>query len=54
MLENHQKICKTLKKYIDIVLIMLLAFLSIKKGGFYKTDNLEFNLLVILLLILKI
>lgn len=40
------KIYKCIKSIIDIVLVVLLLFLSIKKGGFYKTDNLIFNLIV--------
>ncbi len=38
-----------LKSLIDIILILFLVILSIKKGGFYKTDCLSFNLVIIAL-----
>lgn len=45
-IDNVDSISKKIKNAVDIILIILLAFLSIKKGGFYKNDNLEFNLIV--------
>lgn len=44
----------TLKKIIDYVLVFLLFILSIKKGGFYKSDTIFFNLGVNILAIFSI
>lgn len=43
---NINIISKKIKKIVDFILIILLILLSIKKGGFYKTDSLEFNLII--------
>lgn len=44
--ELEMKLKNVLKSFVDIILIVFLVILSIKKGGFYKTDSLTFNLVV--------
>lgn len=43
-----------IKKIIDYILIFSIFVLSIKKGGFYKTDSIGFNLVITLVGILYI
>ncbi|MEG2646174.1 MAG: hypothetical protein RSA08_04000, partial [Clostridia bacterium] len=38
-----------IQNVIDIIIMVLLAFIGIKKGGFYKTDSLIFELLITIL-----
>lgn len=41
-----------LYEILGFILIILLAFISIKKGGFYKSDNLNFHLFVEILAVI--
>ena len=55
---EKKKIYNVLKNIFDIIIIVLLFILSIKKGGFYKYDTLFFNLGILIIgtiyLILKL
>lgn len=44
MEKKKNKIYSVIKNIFDIIIVLLLVILSIKKGGFYKYDTLFFNL----------